>query len=81
MVSWLQTPPVVPQGCGGQEESGSEDRRSADEAGGAGDRPRGEQADRPGHFQAQLPGPPHLGGMVRALNPRETPRSSDRRAV
>lgn len=58
-------PPTLPQGCGGQEEGSGEDRGAADEAGGAGYRSRGEQADCPRHLQAQLSGSSHLCGLVR----------------
>lgn len=56
---------LATQGRGVQEESCAEDRGAADEAGGTGHRQRGEQADRPGYLQAQLPGPTYLSSLVR----------------
>lgn len=52
------------QGSGDEEEGGAEALWAADEAGGAGHRPRGEQTDRSGNLQAQLPGPAHLRRLV-----------------
>lgn len=56
---------LATQGRGVQEESCGEDRGAADEAGGTGHRSGGEQADRPGYLQAQLPGPTYLSSLVR----------------
>lgn len=67
---WPRAPPVPSaQGRGDQEEGGSEGGGAADEAGGAGHWPRGEQADCPRHLQAQLSGPAHLRGLVREPPP------------
>ncbi|XP_029448032.1 DNA topoisomerase I, mitochondrial isoform X2 [Rhinatrema bivittatum] len=52
------------QGSGEKEEAEGEDRRAAAEAPAAGDGQGGEQADRSGHVQAQLPRPQDLCSLV-----------------
>lgn len=52
------------QGGRNQEKGCSEDRGAADEAGGPGNWPWREQADRTRDFQAQLFGPTHFCGLV-----------------
>ena len=66
----LTSPLSSNQDGGDQEEGHLQDRGAADEDGGAGNWPRGEQADRTGHLQAQLPGPSHLCGLVRPFSPQ-----------
>lgn len=52
--------------AGGEEGKGFEEAvGTVKEAEAAGNGPRGEQGHRSGHFQAQLPRPPHHCGLVK----------------